>query len=350
MNSLTDSTDAAESHSHTPDNSTNKVTYIRHFLYNTTNMDKDTSTQLDCPLYKLPMDLFLQILYFCDTAEHVVLSSTSKTLRQVVEPRYPVRKSELWHQEQVETVFGLSQHLPDMAPRFRCSVLHPLNTADIPSDPVCRSCSCYNYRFIPHCAYFITHTHVALALKFTRLGVHQEYLQRLLAGSLGYLPDARGLATVQYESKIVDQRFLLQETMETVEDDAARFISAEPCDHVKFGRLHERKRRAPRSLRPYEPEGYYDDYWDEVRFVFSCKKCRTDAEVTVYNNSWVMRLWKDLGTETRDGQLGHPRFDPCYAKPAPNPRNRGTGRWTPHDKGSIRRMWESGKDCEMIAE
>lgn len=59
----------------------------------------------------------------------------------------------------------------------------------------------------------------------------------------------------------------------------------------------------------------------------------------MHYNPWVMRSWKDLETKIRGTQLGHPRFDSCCAKPAPNPRNRDTGSWTPHDKGSVGRMW-----------
>lgn len=50
--------------------------------------------------------------------------------------------------------------------------------------------------------------------------------------------------------------FLLQEMTETVEDNAARLIVAEPCDHVKFERLYELKRRTLRSLQPHEPENH----------------------------------------------------------------------------------------------
>lgn len=53
-------------------------------------------------------------------------------------------------------------------------------------------------------------------------------------------------------------------------------------------------------------------------------------------------MWMDLGTKTREGLYNDFAAWP-YAQPVPNPIDRDTGRWVPHERGSIKRLWESGE-------
>lgn len=293
------------------------------------------------PFSKLPPELLLSIIYQCPPTTQAVLASTSKDFYEATKRWHSVKRINLSARERAEAVFALAKDLPDKAPCWDCGRLHEIDITDTPLPP--RFCFDQNVRFTRHyCS--ITPTHVALALKFHRLGIQSEYLSRLMRPQY-----TQKVATITLEMVILTQpriangRFLLHITFE---DLIHCFYDIWPCEHIKLRFPYRRRGREPRLDWPNDSPPDADDPDAPVGFSTSCRKCRIYIEVTAYRHRWLMDMWMDLGTETREGLCDDKLSMGSFARPVPNPIDRCTGRWVPHEMGSIKRLWESAKSWD----
>lgn len=233
-----------------------------------------------CPLSKLPMDVLLNIIDHCPAPTQAILANTSKVVNEATKRWYSVKRSDLIYSARSEVVFTLAQNLSNMTPCWDFDRLHPVDTTNTPWVP-------YLHLGLN---YIISHTHVALALKFRRLGIQTEYLERPMTPRSTSLASPSGSEQVwtRAEPRIARGRVILRETLRTFEGPLARSVLATPYENIRIGRLYARKRRDPRSGRPFAPPDGADGPKDAVRFATSCKRCRVDVGITVFHDSWVM--------------------------------------------------------------
>ena len=150
--------------------------------------------------------------------------------------------------------------------------------------------------------------------------------------------------------RITNGRFLLRITIQQL---FYLFGHIAPCEHIKFNSLHKRKGRAPRSDRPCGILHDEADPENTVSFATSSRKCRINVEITVSPQNWmtvsrqiwIMDIWMNLRTETREGLYDNFSAEP-FALPVPNPIDQSIRRCVPHERESIKRLCESGKSWD----
>lgn len=293
------------------------------------------------PFSKLPPELLLCIIDQCPPGAQAVLASTSQDFHEAIKRWYPVKRSNFNAHGRAEAVFALAKDLPDKAPCWDCGRLHEIDITDTPAPPLFNRHDGFGS---DRHWYAITHTHVALALKFHRLGIQGEYLSRLMRPQCTQVVSETTLKMMIFtERRIANGRFLLRIT---TEDFIYLFGNTGPCEHIKLGYLYKRKGRVPRSTRPYDTPYHAVDTNPPVAFATSCRKCRIDIEVRAYRRRWLMHMWMDLGTEAREGLCDDKLSPESFVRPVPNPVDPGTGHWVPHERGSIKRSWESAESWD----
>lgn len=300
----------------------------------------------------LPVDILLLVVAKLEWHDRFLLSQTNSVLRRVTSCNWGIEISRLSRVEKFDFFTGLVYALPD---RYACGTyfrLHAVDQLGAPrpqSLPCCSLVQCGNVL-----GYSIQHRHVQLALKYTRLQIHQSFLNDVLAS---YGEPFRRDRLYSAQPRIIKDRFILGDQwifrngLKSITQEYVAISGLSVCPHAIFDLssypLFPPSRRPsynwfPQAQQPtidleriittaFDNPGRGIEYW--------CTVCPTDYIVLVTPSLAdapavaTFRAWHDLGSHSSPIDpiwTSHQRGYDIY----PSKMSR-----VYHVPGSVRELW-----------
>lgn len=273
------------------------------------------------PLIRIPAELFDLITEDLNLETLFLLSRTCRHARFFLHRDWRAELQKTYPGEGMRFLHRIAYLMPDYLACAGCRKLHPIDLNDTPEHPTysrrgcldARSCHCVRNESRAHLEYVIVHNHVQLALKYTRLNTHAEYLDKLMKfysrrEDRPWNCEATMEVRTTETPKIVNGRFLNETAWVLCRKDGREI---RPCDvdsaileicmHIPlYDALRYVHRLHDRGVRPQS--GLIDDYSSDVDAPFparrlSCRDCRADFDFQLDDKRWVIRSWRDFGTE-----------------------------------------------------
>lgn len=274
------------------------------------------------PLARLPAEIFDLILEDLDLETLFLLSRTCRHARLFLHRDWRAEVRKTYPGERMRFLHRIAHLMPDYLACAGCRKLHLIDPNDTPENPTysrrgcldARSCHCVRNWSRAQLEYLLVHNHVQLALKYTRLNTRAEYLARLMKCH-SRREDRQWHSEVTMDvrtteaPKIVDERFL-NETVWDLRRKDGREIR--PCDiHSACPMIcmHISLQPAIRYVLGRHDRGVWPqsrDMYDHLSCVSSpapgrrlfCDECGADFDFQLDEKRWVVRSWRDFGTET----------------------------------------------------
>lgn len=299
-------------------------------------------------LLRLPVETLVEM--FDDYPSHTlaILAQTCFALRVIIKEHYPHRLERMLQcpERNLRFLRCLSYNRLDVFVCPWCRRLRTVQFDDWPThthgDRPLSCCNRSNHRQPPGPC-ILAHRHVQLALKYTRLRhrlnhTEADYLYRLVAPSYEFLapmpppyhrtgPDAR--VVYWMKPKVVSGRFLTMREYGWVGADWVDSLSFLICDHQVSMSLAWFSDNP--SWCALLPNVFADGAVVEMQT--SCRYCPTDVSLTVYQTTYVVRIWQDYGAETTLIDRHWTALTHMTAWIGSEPRR--------HGPGKVRRLYES---------
>lgn len=323
---------------------------------------------------QIPPEILLLVADQLPVESRLILSRTCRRARYILRLNWESELRQLPPDRRLRCVLLIAYDLPDY---LACGMCYSLHRVRVDSTPSCYET--FHYRCyepqdrqyvhswpgsVRYGRYILVHNHVQLALKYTRLAIRVPYLEALVKPSLLHnTPEMRGLHRdhslrtriperyglwIAEKPKIVDGRFL----HESVWDVRCKFggpihwkdvcltwpHGCSPHFYLLrgLGILHLREQNLCRGNG--EIDGCYSFPARKTSVQsFSCEICRTDLQFRFEYSRWVIRCWRDFGTEMEPFL---PTDTLCMQKGSSNLRLRPPARPTaPYKQGPIEAMY-----------
>ncbi|OIW25028.1 hypothetical protein CONLIGDRAFT_79093 [Coniochaeta ligniaria NRRL 30616] len=316
-----------------------------------------------CALLQLPVDILLLVVDELEPPHRLAFAHTCRALHNLHRPVPLLRDQHL------EYLACVARSRPEQWVCEVCVTFHPAVTLDTPEQPQLMTCPhgwlkrrCLAYSLgdwpVDSRHLKIDHRHVQLALKYLRLGIHHEYVQKLLA------PHRQDdfkthLKTVQ-QRNVLKTRYSVHPKAAAGADGHLRYLTLSVwlyqrdhhsvsleamgnlwiCPHLSFvSRFGSRSPIAPNDQfgAAIETALAQDDH-SEMRG--ACDRCATDFSVQASPDRAELRVWQDLGPECSPRSLAwrtHLR-ESCTTYFCPQPRVWGSA--LHHEPGSVRALYD----------
>ena len=265
----------------------------------------NSQAQAASPLFSVPLDIFLVICDRLPLASLLFLSQTCFDARSRLEKICLGTISQLDANAYLGLLVDLAYVLPDYQVCVDCSTLHQVDVDDLPSSSPFYRNACMRrpklpeepweyYLFGP--GYCLAHHHVALALKYHRLGnSYQEYLGKLMT-PYTWSSSIDDPLKMTYTAKpmVVNGEFLLF-TIRTFEHDnrlgfqpLATFFMI--CPHARY--WFDGREDVPNCLTPIMHRVAKNP---RLRVSRRCNRCPTDYKIFVAGGRLVCHVWQNMG-------------------------------------------------------
>lgn len=281
-------------------------------------------------LSRLPLEIFLLIADQLPLESKFLLSRTCRRARFNLHRDWSPELRQMLPDERLRLLLGIAYDMPNHLACVSSQRLRKISTFDTPTHLgyACISCSApeeyrYERNLHGHRHYGLNYNHVQLALKYTRLtNTHPKYLAKLMKPysfhkerDLFPFYEKEGpniLSSYDYQwretPKIVNGRFLLESVWDVRCKQGGRINWSDVAwswsricsDHffTLVGNSVEPLQRARGGRLLALAHDHYDiPPSDTVIESFSCGKCRVDFQFEFSYNRWIIRSWRDLGTE-----------------------------------------------------
>ncbi|KAH7318106.1 hypothetical protein B0I35DRAFT_478643 [Stachybotrys elegans] len=158
-----------------------------------------------CYLLDMPQDVILHILGFLGEGTHILLSQTCTALRRII-AHIPL--ANLYREQRLDLLLGLSRDLPDRWVCEICVRLHATHPQDTWAEPWHTTCPAgwRQHKDLNPCGLDMSFRHVQLALKYSRIGCNPSYVENLLVPRPQEVKEDFGWQVGWESLKIVDGR------------------------------------------------------------------------------------------------------------------------------------------------
>ena len=264
---------------------------------------------------EIPTEIFLVIANTLPLESQFFLSRTCRRARYILSPYWLVELRKLPPDPQMRCLRRIACHMPY---HVACEMCFKLHKVDIDCTPahyqrgVSLVCCAPTYLHYLHTRgglygeYTLMYHHVQLALKYTRLGIRTEYLQEILRpwSDYNYIFSEFEIKTTE-TPRVVHGRFLHESAWDLRHKYGKRIRFAhcplnwpDTCTyHIfhamseSFGLLEEAE-HLKQILTTNPPELFVP-----ADVSCACETCRVEFHCKFDYSRWVVRLYRDLGTE-----------------------------------------------------
>ncbi|KAL7929528.1 hypothetical protein V8C35DRAFT_331609 [Trichoderma chlorosporum] len=285
-----------------------------------------------CAILELPNEILLRILFFLPQHSQMLISQTCRGFHVVTQRYFPAGYRPDTFEGQLLYLSHRARSLPDRWVCTKCLKLHRINVRDTPGDSLYSFCDAQvrdGPDYYGQYGFHLTHKHLQLTLKYTRLGEmdpkYESYLKSLIAPYHTYIkPNDLDISRVkrQYSvyPKVINGRYLLHTRWRYQKADGS--ISTESMGYLSI--CAHQKGHSPINnsiwfnlgnispvARAESDERVACGPWDglhtiiekafqspHTEFCGHCTYCNTDFSVKASQKEVTVSTWQDFGIES----------------------------------------------------
>ncbi|KAL6695313.1 hypothetical protein J3F84DRAFT_394885 [Trichoderma pleuroticola] len=302
-----------------------------HLFYHPFRRNLPDAAPARCAILELPNELLIAIVSHLPQHSQMLISQTCRRFQDVAHKHLPTQKYRPdTSKERLLYLSRRAQSLPDRWVCTECIKLRRINVSDTPGDslyPLCESKCRNGSEYHGHYGFRLSHRHLQLTLKYTRLNKmeprYENYLKSLIAPYHTYLrPNDLDINKIKRNysvyPKVVDGRYLLHTVWRygiaksPISMQSMGHISIcphreghSPADTLGFyaGRMSPDTQVETNGAVTNDPRDGLDVCIERAfrllhtEVCSSCIYCTTDFSVRASQKEVVVSVWQDFGGE-----------------------------------------------------